>query len=160
MHLMCILELSPFLFIYLNLFHVASQPYSCDQIDKEECCGYCKDYVMDLAVPDFALKFFYARLYQADRCENHKAEHHAGFKCNPSLKVHEVACVIPQLSMHCSFDYIAGQEFDSCRYQSSHNEYRNWFLYFEQFKYSPYYEKTNAVYRNPGTEEKASVYKA
>ena len=28
------------------------------QIDEEEYCYNCKDYVMNFAVPDFALKFF------------------------------------------------------------------------------------------------------
>ena len=114
---------------------------------------------MNLTVSNFILQFFYCRMNQTYSSEYHYTKHHAGFKCYSPLKVHKVAGIIPQPSVHHSLNYITSQEFNprsNCRTDNK-NKYRILNPY--QLKNPIYNEKAYSIYRDPWSKKKSPIYK-
>ncbi len=75
---------------------VAAQPDPGDEIDDKQDGDDQEKCIMDLRSTETFLKFYDRRLYQADGGADKKAEHKGRFQCDPSVKVHEVAMIVPE----------------------------------------------------------------
>lgn len=63
---------------------------------------------MEFTGLEFLLEPNYCRLYQTYGYKDKKAEHEAGYQSYPSIKVHEVAGIIPHIAAHGILKDITG----------------------------------------------------